>query len=107
NKIKDLLGPRDLASPTLPEDDAKLVADVGEFDKELKPYLGMAEAREYQGLVHQFVAITRARNAKILEYESLIAQMAAADAEVRHLRDEGQRVAELLARKVNPKIPDF
>lgn len=55
------------ALPTLPSDDAKVLIELSDFDRELEPYISLPQAQAYKALMHTFAAAAQARNNKVLE----------------------------------------
>jgi len=58
------------------EDTVRLVAAKADYDKAIKPYLGLWEAREYQAIMHKYIALAEARNNKILEHDRTVLDIA-------------------------------
>lgn len=75
DEVKDKLAPKPAEGsdvPALPSDEAKILASAESIEKQLKPFLGIGEARRYDALIRAFVATAEARNNKILEYNNLL-----------------------------------
>lgn len=64
------------------EDAVKLVAAKDDFDKAIKPYLHLSEAKKYQALMHKYIALAETRNNKILEHDQVVVDIAQINARI-------------------------
>jgi hypothetical protein len=75
--------------PGTPSNDyAKLLANKQSFDKEIEPFLNMAEAREYKRLMDLFVDTSETRNNKILEHDMLVQKIWKTWADIRVVQSD-------------------
>lgn len=89
----------------LPSDEAKLLAEAADIDKQLQPYLDLPEARTYQTLIHTFVSTSQARNNKILEYNSKRAEYAKLSAQVVSMRADASDIQTKIAVAKAGQVP--
>jgi hypothetical protein len=92
--------------PALPGDEAKIVASADDIESQLKPFLDLTEAREYQSLLQLFVATAEARNNKILEFNNILVAWYKLQATITQTQLEADAAQTSYASTQNPFIPD-
>jgi hypothetical protein len=107
NNLQNVIAPQGTETPTIPNDQAKLLVDRDAFDKEIEPYLGLPEAQRYKELMHRFLDVAGSRNQKIVEYNSLYAVLYGSMARLEALEKSVADVQSALARSVNPAVPIY
>jgi hypothetical protein len=104
NKLKGSFAPPPPgpALPNLPGDEAKIVASAKQIDEELRPFLVMKEAQNYQTLIRAFVATAEARNNKILEYNTLQCQLQSLNSDIQQAQVGADAAQDAVASLANP-----
>jgi hypothetical protein len=107
NVVKNQISPapaQNAGTPTLPSDDAKILTQASDFDRELQPYITLPEAQTYKELMHTFIASAQARNNKILEFNANIAEYDNTVTAIQSLQQQDSDIDTKVAAANDPTI---
>lgn len=89
-------------------DSAKLAVTEADFEETIKPYLRMPSAVAYRDSFRRFVGFTKDRNAKLLEYTTLMIKLESLtqkrDQAVRDIRDLEDRIKRVFDPSILPAV---
>jgi hypothetical protein len=108
-KVKDAVTPKQTpgsALPSMPSDEAKIVASANDIETQLKPFMDMESARKYDALIRSFADISQARNNKILEYNNLLQTWQDVQADIQQTHLDADAAQDSLASMQNPFLGD-
>lgn len=88
------------------EDAVRLVAAKEDFDKAIKPYLGMSAARRYQAIMHKYIALAETRNNKILEHDRTVVEIVQINARTVIERQTVARLAATTAANFDTRLTE-
>ncbi|HYC29393.1 MAG TPA: hypothetical protein VEB42_11260, partial [Chitinophagaceae bacterium] len=85
-------------------DDKKLIVLRDEFDKTIKPFLDLPEAKNYQKQLHDYIGIAQSRNTKLLEYTNAAIQYVAITGKITQKQEEIKRIQAEIAKESVPGL---
>jgi hypothetical protein len=106
NKVRGALKPKTGGVDALPSDEAKIVASADDVEAQLKPFLELPEAKNYDALIRSFVSVSQARNNKILEYNNLLGQWQGLNADIAQTQKEADAAQSAYALLQDPFVAE-
>jgi hypothetical protein len=86
------------------DDAKKLVLKEEEFDKAIKPYLDLPQAKNYKSQVHDYIGLAQSRNAKLLEYTNALVQYKSVSGKITQKQEEVKRITVDMASQNIPGL---